>query len=69
MPCVVNRGRALLSADQNQPLGLPQDYLRRRNGVTIGENSTLGAAVLNALNWLGFKNMTLHWLQAKNWVS
>lgn len=29
----------------------------------------LGAAVLNSLNWVGFKNMTLHWLQAKNCVS
>lgn len=34
------------------------DYLRRRNGVTIGGSSTLGAAVLNALNWAGFRNMT-----------
>ena len=26
------------------------DYRRRRSGVTIGGNSMLGAAVLNALN-------------------
>jgi hypothetical protein len=45
------------------------DYLRRRSGVTIGGNSMLGAAVLNSLNCVGFRNMTLHWLQAKNCVS
>jgi hypothetical protein len=44
-------------------------HLRRRSGVTIGGNSTLGAAVLNALNCVGFRNMTLHWLHAKNCVS
>ena len=45
------------------------DYVPRRNGVTIGGNSMLGAEVLNALNCAGFRNMTLHWLQAKNCVS
>ena len=28
-----------------------------------------GAAVLYVLNCAGFKNITLHWLQAKNSVS
>lgn len=40
-----------------------------RIGVTMGGNSTLGAAVLYMLNCAGFKNITLHWLHAKNSVS
>jgi hypothetical protein len=42
---------------------------RFRNGVTIGGNSILGAGVLYVLNCAGFRNITLHWLHAKNSVS
>jgi hypothetical protein len=48
----------------------PPDRLRDfRNGVTIGGISTLGFACPKALNWVGFKNITEHWLQAKKAVS
>lgn len=40
-----------------------------RKGVTTGGNSTFGAAVRYMLNCAGFKNITLHWLHAKNSVS
>ena len=50
---------------------------RRANGLSaalqweslLGGSSMLGAEVLNAVNCVGFRKMTLHWLQAENCVS